>query len=240
MSRRGLQNLLMLALRGCGPLVKLFSPFALPLTVLDAKAWDREYGAQKWQFLHNVAERAHHLAIASYVDGLKPNGRVLDVGCGEGILNLALRKFRYGRYLGTDISATAIASAQRLADERTAFQAIAGDNFTSPERFDAIVFNETLYLFADPIATIAHYSRFLAEDGIFIISMSMVGLRQGWLTLDLWRQLEKRLAVVDETTIYRPAGATWVVRVLATPSSAERLRAAVKTVAEPDPSATPA
>src|SRR5581483_3607115 len=76
--------------------------------------------------LPQFSEDAHHQVVAGYAHALKPNARLLDVGCGEGTLNAALRRFGYRRYLGIDISPVAIAKAQRLADADTAFMASPG------------------------------------------------------------------------------------------------------------------
>jgi SAM-dependent methyltransferase len=188
---------------------------------MDAHVWDKEYSSGKWGSLAALADEAHHLVIASYVNGLKPNATILDVGCGEGVLNRAVRRFSYKQYVGIDISAVAIAAAQLFSDPATAFHAVSADNFSTDQRFDAIVFNETLYYFANPVETIRRYAEFLAEDGIFVISMHMFGIREGLLKLGIWRDLEAQLQVADETTIHR-AGDTWIVRALAPRSTAPR------------------
>jgi len=227
MARRGFKNLALLALRECPWLLKLIRPLGAREHVMDAGGWDDEYRSGKWAYLAAISEDAHHQVVAGYAHALKPNARLLDVGCGEGTLNAALRRFGYRRYLGIDISPVAIAKAQRLADADTAFMASPGDAFATDERFDVIVFNETLNYFADPAATVAKYGRFLAEDGIFVVSMAMVGIRDGLLKLDIWRAVEQSLHVIDEMAIYRPAGATWIVKALAEPATANRLSAAL-------------
>jgi 2-polyprenyl-3-methyl-5-hydroxy-6-metoxy-1,4-benzoquinol methylase len=212
--RRGLKNLALLTVREFAPLVRALQPIGAKPEVLPTVAWDEEYQSGKWRRLGDLREEAHHLAIAVYVNGLGRNGNILDVGCGEGALNVALRKFGYGRYVGIDISNVAVAAAQRHADETTAFQVISGDEYQTPDRFDTIIFDETLSYFANPAETIERFSGFLSEGGILVISMAMVGMRDGLLKLNLWLDIEADLKVLDETTIYRPDGITWIVKAL--------------------------
>jgi SAM-dependent methyltransferase len=213
MNRRGLTNLFLLAIRDWPALTWLLSPLQAPphMVAVGAASWDAEYTSGKWQFLDSLAEQAHHLAVASYVAALKPNGRVLDVGCGSGALQGKLKAFGYTRYLGIDISEAAIAAARPRGDDNTAFVAVPGENFTTGERFDAIVFNESLYYFADHTAAIDAYAKLLAPDGILIISMALSGLRDGLRKLRIWRHIAAQLEIIDETVVFR-ARAAWIVK----------------------------
>jgi 2-polyprenyl-3-methyl-5-hydroxy-6-metoxy-1,4-benzoquinol methylase len=224
----GIKNLFLLAARESDFLLRLMSPLRADhsANVQDSSAWDRAYASGRWSFLNTVAEEGHYLIIASYAHRLKPDSSVLDVGCGEGVLQAAFRRFGYARYLGLDISEKAIATASRNADERTSFQAVHGDSFTTDERFDVIVFNETLYYFADPRRTVQSYAALLKPDGVFIISMAFAGFRDALMKLNIWRNLARDLAVIHETTIYTPDSATWVIRAMARPQTVTRLRAA--------------
>jgi len=219
MRRDGLLTLGLLAVRESGFLLRLLRPLSRKPRVLPPKAWDQEYSEGKWSFLHQLAEEAHHLVIASYVNGLNRSDSVLDVGCGEGNLTPVLRRFGYGRYVGIDTSGVAIAAAQRHADASTRFQAVPGDEYATQDRFDAIIFNETLNYFADPVRTIERFASLLTKDGVFVISLSLVGFRNGILKLCIWHDIEKKLKIIDETTIYRPDGTAWIVKVLVRPDS---------------------
>ena len=92
------------------------------------------------------------------------------MACGEGVLQQHLKPHRYHRYLGIDFTPEAISCASKSKDEVTDFAVADATNFSTDQRFDAIIFNECLYYFANPIKIVGRYSKFLDEDGVFIIS----------------------------------------------------------------------
>lgn len=145
---------------------------------------------------------------------------MLDVGCGEGMLWPALQRAGCGRYLGIDISETAIERARRRWGPPAEFRAVHGDAFHPEERFDAVVFNETLYYFDDPAAALARYEPSLAPGGKFVVSMVCLGPRDTLMKQKIWFDLEKRYRVHGEAVLYVRDSTTWVVRVLAPPAPA--------------------
>jgi 2-polyprenyl-3-methyl-5-hydroxy-6-metoxy-1,4-benzoquinol methylase len=83
--------------------------------------------------------------MQSYYTHYRPGGSLLDVGCGEGVLQRRLRALGYARYLGIDSSEEAIARAQTERDARTEFRCADAETYMPQDRFDVIVFNEVLY-----------------------------------------------------------------------------------------------
>lgn len=219
MRKGGPKHLLLLALRECGMLMRVLTPLRAKPDMVEAGAddWDSEYASGKWDFLGAIPEDAHKAIIASYMDRVKPDGRVLDVGCGPGNLSVVLRKFGYRSYLGIDVSQAAIDRASQYADDSTRFLIVPGEHFETPERFDTIIFNESLNYFSNPADTLERYSRLHAKDGVFVISMSLSSVRNAIHKLKIWRDIEAKWRVIDETVIYRRRDATWIVKVLAAP-----------------------
>src|SRR2546423_12002448 len=111
--------------------------------------------------MRRLDELARYAVIAGYLRHLKPGGSVLDVGCGEGLLADHLRPFGYARYLGVDLSETAVRQAAGRVDERTAFTAADAESYVPAGRWDAIVLNESVYYFRDPLGTVRRYERLL-------------------------------------------------------------------------------
>lgn len=181
--------------------------------------WDAEYSSGKWQFLQELDQASHYQLIALYRARMKPQGSVLDVGCGEGILHDALNLPPRVRYVGIDPSATAIAMAEAEAGGNATFHVATAETFATAEKFDVIVFNEVLYYCADPGAVVRKYADFLKEDGIFIVSMALCGVRDGLTKLLVWQEIERDARVVAEISVVAPT-AGWVIKVIKPISSA--------------------
>ena len=73
---------------------------------------DVQYARGSWDYLRSLDELARFSVLAGYCHYLKPNGRILEIGCGEGILQERLDPARYARYVGVDISEEAVRRAQ--------------------------------------------------------------------------------------------------------------------------------
>lgn len=178
------------------------------------EVWEEQYRAGKWELMRGLDEVARYSVIAGYLHHLRPGGSVLDVGSGEGLLADHLRPFGYARYLGVDLSEVAIGQAAGRADAATAFAAADAETFepspASPaeKSWDAIVFNECVYYFVDPLATVRRYEAMLAADGILIVST----FRSRRADVIVERLLAGR-RLLEETAITNRKG-TWVVRVI--------------------------
>src|SRR5207253_1016155 len=65
----------------------------------------------------------------------------------------------------------AIRQAAGRQEPKTAFAPADAETYAPPpERWDAIVFNECVYYFNDPVGTVRRYEAFLDEGGVFIVS----------------------------------------------------------------------
>ena len=201
------------------PLIMLAQglPFAarlLPLLTTEKvppqAQWERDYASDRWSYLAGLDELAHYSVIAGYYAFLKPSGRVLDVGCGEGILQTRLAPHGYRRYLGIDFAAGAICRVAERRNPATDFQVADAATFTTDEKFDAIIFNESLYYFRDPAGIVKRYLTFLASDGIMIASMVIARDR-----IAIWNAIGTVLEAMDETTAFNRRGLGWTVKVLA-------------------------
>jgi SAM-dependent methyltransferase len=172
------------------------------------EVWEAQYGSGGWEFMRRLDELARYSVIAGYLHHLKPGGCVLDVGSGEGLLADHLRPFGYARYLGVDLSEAAVRQAAGRTDAQTSFIAADAESYTPPERWDAIVFNECVYYFRDPIGTVGRYEAFLEDGGLFLVS-TFRSRRADIIA----RRLRDRYRLLEETAITNRKG-TWVVRVL--------------------------
>jgi SAM-dependent methyltransferase len=159
---------------------------------VEAATWDREYRDGAWDHLSEIRNVAGLAAVMGYCQPLAPR-TILDAGCGEGLLAAKLKLLPYEHYLGLDISAEAVARATaRLGDARTRFTVADLHGFESAERFDLIIFNQSLYYLSDPAAVLARYAAMLDANGRFILSMADMPR-----TRALWPVVEQVLKTQD-------------------------------------------
>jgi 2-polyprenyl-3-methyl-5-hydroxy-6-metoxy-1,4-benzoquinol methylase len=168
--------------------------------------WEAEYAHGEWERLRKVEELPHYSVIAGYVSHFADCGRILDVGCGEGILQELLGKGRYSRYLGIDLARDAILKASRKQDERTTFEQADAVSYTPRENFDVIVFNEVLYYFDAPTDLMAQYTPWLGNGGRMIVSM--VFNRRSHR---IWKMLDRIYGPEAEVLIANRS-ADWIVK----------------------------
>ncbi len=159
--------------------------------------WNEQYAAGRWDFLAGLDQLARYSVIAGYIHYLKPNAAVLDVGCGEGLLLRSYRPYGYRYYLGVDIAEQAIARLAARADEKTHFICADAELFSPEQKFDVIVFNESLYYFSEPLTTFARYLDYLQENGIVIIS-TFLGSKRAVAILN---RIKERYGLLDEVQI---------------------------------------
>jgi SAM-dependent methyltransferase len=173
------------------------------------EVWEAQYGSGHWELMRGLDELARYSVIAGYLHHLAPGGSVLDVGCGEGLLADHLHPFGPSRYLGVDLSEAAIGQAAARTDAETSFVAADAESYVPPGRWNAVVFNECVYYFRDPLGTVRRYEDFLEEGGVFVVST----FRSRRADVIVRRLLEE-YRCLEETAITNRKG-TWVVRVLA-------------------------
>jgi 2-polyprenyl-6-hydroxyphenyl methylase/3-demethylubiquinone-9 3-methyltransferase len=168
--------------------------------------WEQQYESGHWDFLTSLNELGRFSVVGGYVDELKPDASVLDVGCGEGLLQKRLHTRGSRRYLGLDVSAAAIARARAQGDGP--FICADAERYVPDDTYDVIVFNESLYYFIRPLETVSRYVNSLSHDGIMIVS-TFPASRRGRSIL---RALKKKYAEVDETRVAH-GSVSWICTV---------------------------
>jgi 2-polyprenyl-3-methyl-5-hydroxy-6-metoxy-1,4-benzoquinol methylase len=189
----------------------------------DKTAWDSQYARLAWDCLGGLKEQARQGVLAAYVESLKPDGAILDVGCGDGQLLRYLACSRHARYVGIDLSDVAIGRAKahaaaRAEADRVMFEAADADTYVPSGEFDAIVWNESLYYFPDPRRAIGRYDAYLAPGGLYVTS-----LFRGVKSTMILQMLKRTYTLVDETRVTNRRG-TWTCSVFTRPGSASAHR----------------
>ena len=177
----------------------------------SAQTWEAQYAAGKWDFLAELSELSRFSILAGYIWHLKPGAAVLDTGCGQGALLRRLPADSYSRYVGIDLSESAISVARKLQNERSAFFAVDCEDYSPTGQFDVMVFNEVLCCLRDPLGTVERYQRSLSPGGLLLVSMCTAA--RGSATI-LWR-LKRAYAALDEVrVVHTGKKVSWVCTAL--------------------------
>jgi 2-polyprenyl-3-methyl-5-hydroxy-6-metoxy-1,4-benzoquinol methylase len=163
----------------------------------SAQTWETQYAAGRWDFLAGLSELARFSILAGYICHLKPGGTVLDTGCGQGVLLRRLPKSCYSKYVGIDLSGSAVSSAQEYGNERSTFLAADCENYSPTEQFDVIVFNEVLCCLQDPLRTVERYVRSLNADGLLLVSLCTAARGSSAIL----SKLKRAYSTIDEVCI---------------------------------------
>lgn len=133
--------------------------------------WEETFRQHNWDYLAKIEETPRYSVIAGYIHKLIHDGRILDAGCGEGVLVDYLDLSRIA-YTGFDLSPTAIDRARQRYGGLNLFSSPI-ETFIPPEneRFDIIVFNEVLSQLGHPIRELDRFTAFLKPGGHVIISL---------------------------------------------------------------------
>ena len=170
--------------------------------------WEGAFSGGYWDFLEHKEEAGRYYAICNFVKQFKTNPRVLDVGCGKGVLyNYLKQAVPDLDYTGIDISETAVQAAAEKYPETT-FRAMDFDTSTLEGRFDLIIFNETLEYFKRPAATLSKCKELnMLEGWCFIISMY-----QGHD--GLWKHVHQHFRPIKEVDVKNENKQHWKVKLI--------------------------
>ena len=200
-----------LSLSRLGP----YRPMAGGRDVLDS-----EYLAGEWDYLAGDLELPRFGVVAAYC--LRDSGgpRILEIGCGEGLLPQRIGTTRFSRYVGVDVS--------RAAIERATSKQLAGAEFVADDafafdpgaEFDVIVFNEVLEYAPRPVELVRRYERWLADDGWFVVSQYKA--TDDARTRKIWKALHRMYSPALRTEVTTASELSWIIELLPKPGDSAR------------------
>jgi 2-polyprenyl-6-hydroxyphenyl methylase/3-demethylubiquinone-9 3-methyltransferase len=168
--------------------------------------WDAAYDSPSLGYYGGIEELARYSIVVGYVGwfGASRPGRpprLLDLGCGVGLLRERLEGVELSEYVGVDLSDVAIRAAGARGHPRSRF--LAGDVFALDlGRFDVVVLNEVLYYAADARGLLKGLRDILEPEGVLVVSMwRHPGDRF------LWRIIDDEFPIVDRVEARNSANA---------------------------------
>lgn len=173
-----------------------------------ASKWDHQYATGQWEKLRVPGEQARFDATARLLIRQGPPGQVLEIGCGEALLQQRLGSADYLDWVGIDISEVAIKRAQAFATDHVRYHVADMELFDPGGRFDVIVFTESIYYSKDPRRLLERYVRFLKPTGCFIVSICRTKR-----SARIWAGLHTVAAPIDSISTSSELG-TWDCEVL--------------------------
>jgi 2-polyprenyl-3-methyl-5-hydroxy-6-metoxy-1,4-benzoquinol methylase len=170
-----------------------------PQGPLGPAGWDREYDTGEMEREAGVSQLAHYGVLIAYLVFFDAR-KILDVGCGMGVLRQRLAALPFERYAGVDPSPAAIERAKALEDERTTF-AVAERATPAMGTFDAVVCNEMLYYLED-LDGFLDYVDSILEPGGHLLSSIWRHPRD----VLLHQALDEHFALVDAVDVVQRSG----------------------------------
>lgn len=194
-----------------GLLVRIFNKVVKTLIGSKRYKWDKEYASGRWDYFNDALQVSRYEAVLQFVDGYAGKRTILELGCGEGILQARMRPGSYERFLGIDISKVAIRKASLLKDRSTDYKCGDMEKFVPSGKFSLLIFNEVLNYSDDPVRLLTRYTGFLEPNGLVICSFF-----ETEHSLQIMRDIERRFPVIGQKLSVNQRG-VWHCKVYSKP-----------------------
>jgi SAM-dependent methyltransferase len=220
MNRRSLARRWRRHARGAASAIRYFG---LRLGVLpyqperwEVDQWSAAYEEGRLSYYEELYELARYSVLVGYVNWFGRSGspRVLDVGCGVGLLRERLSASEFSQYVGIDVSAVAIEAARSRQYPRSQF--LVGDlQALDDGPFDIVVLNEVLYYIPNISSFLSQLHRVLGPNSVVLVSI----WRHPGDRL-LWKKINRAFTALDRVAVRNPANLMnprgWLVGAYAT------------------------
>jgi SAM-dependent methyltransferase len=154
-------------------------------------------------------ETPRNRTVADLIAGVAPHPTVLDIGCGSGRLAQLLAPVGPARYVGVDLSGAALQRAQALGLGGCEFVHGDFETWLPTERFDVVVFNESIGYARDPAATVRRFAGCLISPGGLVVSYYRSGNYAA-----IWRRIAGVAETIRATVVRNERGAIWDIKLL--------------------------
>lgn len=179
--------------------------------------WDKEFSGTKWDFIDNTASDCIYSHLEKFANG----GSILDLGCGPGNTANEVTPGSYQRYVGVDISESALAKAvQRTREsgrgDKNSFVNSDFLGYMPTQDFDVILFRESMYHvpYGQVLEILGKYSKHLKKSGVFIVRLYAGDIPTGKIKHRVTRKLNlirREFEVVESREYEQPGTPTVLV-----------------------------
>ncbi|HWB91864.1 MAG TPA: methyltransferase domain-containing protein [Puia sp.] len=165
--------------------------------------WDKEYASGRWDYLNeSIVAESYDAVLQVIARNLAGDRSILELGCGEGILQTRMPRDTYSRFLGVDISKVAIRKAQRFKDDKTDYRVGNMETYVPSGKWNMIIFNEVLFYTGDPLGLVKRYVPYLQPAGTLLVA-----LRETPDALDMIHAFDKAFHLRDQQYAVNQRGA---------------------------------
>jgi trans-aconitate methyltransferase len=132
--------------------------------------WEAEYQRGLWSRLQGSQEYARYRLVSGFIQPDAKPIKLLDVGCGEGVILKHLDLGRIEQYTGVDLAQAALDQiTPKRPQDRHVRSSV--EDYMPADKWDVILFNEVLYYTSDPVSQLKRFEGSLTAGGCFVISM---------------------------------------------------------------------
>jgi SAM-dependent methyltransferase len=168
---------------------------------VPAEVFDRDYAAGRWDLLFADEETPRNRTVADLIAGVAP------------------QPLRPVRYVGVDLSRVALQRARALGLGGCEFVCSDFETWYPTERFNIVIFNESIGYARDPAATVSRFFGCLRVPSGFVVSYHRSGNHTA-----IWRRIAGVAETIREVVARNDPGAIWDIKLLR-PRNAPMVRA---------------
>lgn len=176
---------------------------------IAASAWDINFASGNWEYLSNLSETSRYAIIHNYAVRLISPARILDIGCGAGVLRSFFDGDEVTSYVGLDLSNEAIRLSESKDFPSTSFLVADFDEHVPDPAHDIVIFNESIGYATDPGETFRRYWSALPQGKVCIISTHDYDIR----SRAAWKRIERHARPRYTSRLINEQGQVWDIKV---------------------------
>ena len=132
--------------------------------------WEQDYANGRFDFLDEPHEQLRHAVISCLISRHAP-GEVIDLGCGGGQQLAWLRREDVTRYVGVDVSPTALSRVPKSPIPTETVVSSIEDYHAPTREIGAIICAEALYFLDDPVGPLLRIAHEASSASAIIVSL---------------------------------------------------------------------